>query len=251
MSSKKTAAKKPVTTKPATTPKKLPAALAEQAEKSALAKKERLADAAKADIALIKRRQAQITESFYDIGEAIVRLKRPDMVKAAGYGSFRELCEKALDMSVATADRLVAIVTHVPREDALRMGQQRALALAMLANATPEADSATILETKTRKLPSGKRIDLAKATTREIEAATKELRAQSSAGKPSKKAPRGRTTTAEEKARAASLQKALREGGLARARVVVVATKPGQPADLRIDRVPVNEIAALRKGLAG
>lgn len=225
--------------------KKLPVALAEHAEQQASAKKARLASTAKADIALVRRRQAQITESFYDIGEALVRLKRPEIVKAAGRATFRELCERDLEMSLATADRLVAIVTHVAREDALRMGQQRALALAQLANATPEADSAAQLETKTRKLPSGKRLDLSKASTREIEAATRELRATKPAAKPA----RGRTTTPQEKETAAALQAALRKNGLERSRVVAVATKPGQPADLRIDRVPVTELAALRRAL--
>ena len=243
---KKTKTKAPKAAPKRTLPsKKLPAALAERAEQEASAKKERLASTAKADIALIRRRQAQIAESFYDIGEALVRLKRPDVVKAAGHATFRELCEEDLEMSVATADRLVAIVTHVAREDALRMGQQRALALAQLANATPEADSAAQLETKTRKLPSGKRLDLSKASTREIESATRELRAAKPAAKPS----RGRTTTPEEKERATALQTALRKNGLARARAVAVATKPGQPADLRIDRVPLTELAALRRAL--
>ena len=104
---KKTKTKAPKAAPKRTLPsKKLPAALAERAEQEASAKKERLASTAKADIALIRRRQAQIAESFYDIGEALVRLKRPDVVKAAGHATFRELCEEDLEMSVATADRL-------------------------------------------------------------------------------------------------------------------------------------------------
>ncbi len=146
-------------------------------------------------------------------------------------------------MSGATAGRLIAIVTQVPREDALRMGQQRAFALAQLANATPEPDTAAQLDSATRKLPSGKRLDLSKASTRDIEAAASEIRAQ--------KAPprRGKTTTADERERAAALQSALRAGGLDRARVIAVATKPGQSADVRIDRVPLAQLSALRKAL--
>jgi hypothetical protein len=41
----------------------------------------------------------------------------------------------------------------------------------------------------------------------------------------------------------------LRELGLERARVTAVATKPGQPADVRIERVPLERLGVLKKAL--
>lgn len=232
--------------KAAPPPNKLPAALVKRAEQQVAAKRERLAKEARDDIALIRRRQAEIAEAFYDVGEALVRLKRPDVAQAVGRASFKELCEKDLEMSVATANRLITIVTQVPREDALRMGQQRSLALAELAKATPEADTAVQLDKATRKLPSGKKVDLGKASGNEILAAAKELRT----AKPGLGRPKGRTTSEEERSRAASLQAALRAGGFERARVFAVATKAGRPADVRIEAVPIADLPALGRLIA-
>lgn len=223
----------------------LPAALAERAEAEVAAKQARLAKDARADIALILRRRERIAEDFYDIGEALVRLKRPGIAEALGRASFREVCAKDLQMSVSAADALVAIVSGVARADALRMGQERALALVTLARATPEADSAKLLENASRKLPSGRAIDVAKASANEIKAAAKELRA---AGRTSAR-PRGRTTTSEERSRAAALQAALHAAGLLGARVTAVATRPGQEASLRIEHVPISATAKLRAAL--
>ncbi len=227
-------------------PNKLPAALVKRAEQQAAAKRARLAKEARDDIALIRRRQAEIAEAFYDIGEALVRLKRPDVAQAAGRASFKELCEKDLEMSVATANRLITIVTQVPREDALRMGQQRSLALAELAKVTPEPDTAAQLDKATRKLPSGKKVDLGKASAREIDAAAKELRgSKASVGRR-----KGKSTTEAERTAAAAAQAALHGEGFDRVRVTAVATRPGQDADVRIEGVPVTKLRAFARALA-
>jgi hypothetical protein len=225
--------------------RKLPLALAKRAEQEVAAKRARIEADGRADVDLILRRQARIAEDFYDIGEALARLKRDGVAEALGRGTFREVCEKDLSMSLTTAEELIAIVTHVPRKDALRMGQARARALIALASATPEADTAASLEKTTRKLPSGKTLDVAKASVRELHAAAKDLRAAA----PRAARPKGRTTTPEERARAATLQTALHTAGLARARVAVVATKPGQEADVRIEGVPVSALDKLRAAL--
>lgn len=238
-------AKTPAPAKKATLAK-LPAALAERAEQQIKAKQARLAKEARADIALVKRRQTRITEDFYDIGEALVRLKQPGVAEAIGRSTFRELCETDLGMSLSTADRLIAIVTQIPRDEAQRMGQQRALALLDLARATPEADTPAQLETSTRTLPSGKKLAPGQATTREILAAAKELRET----KPATGKPRGRTTSAEERALAAELQASLRKAGFDHARVSAVATKPGQGADVRIERVPLADLRALGRAIS-
>lgn len=152
-------------------------------------------------------------------------------------------------MSVATADKLAAVVANVPREDALRMGQERALALVTLARATPEADSATSLEKTVRELPSGKKLDVKKASVRDLREAAKDVRSASAVTSDGKPKPRGRTTSMEERTAAAKLEAALHAAGLDRARVSAVATKPGQGADLRIERVPVAQLATFVKAL--
>jgi hypothetical protein len=220
----------------------LPAALAKRAATEVAAKRARLAKDGRADVALILRRRERIAEDFYDIGEALIRLKRPGIAEALGRASFRDVCTNDLQMSLTAAESLIAIVSGVARQDALRMGQERALALVTLARATPEADSARLLENTKRKLPSGKHLDVAKASVNELKAAAKELRAAASTGARS----RGRTTTPEERTHAAALQAALHAAGLHGARVSAVATKPGQEADLRIERVPISAVATLR-----
>jgi hypothetical protein len=224
---------------------KLPLALAKRAEGAVAAKRARLAEEGRADIALVIRRQANITEAFYDIGEALVRLKRAGVAEALGRATFREVCERDLSMSLTSVEELIAIVTHVKRKDAVRMGQARSRALVALAKATPETDTATSLAATKRDLPSGKKLDVAKASVRELHAAAKDLRA----AQPKVGRPKGRTTTPEERARAAGLQAALHGAGLTRARVAAVATKPGQEADVRIEGVPMSALDKLRAAL--
>src|SRR5689334_4307640 len=76
-------------TKAATALKKNPPpALARVDAREVAKKQKRLADEARADIALIQRRRQRITEDFYDVGEALLRLKRPGVAASLGYKSF-------------------------------------------------------------------------------------------------------------------------------------------------------------------
>ena len=56
-------------------------------------------------------------------------------------------------------------------------------------------------------------------------------------------------TTKDERDLAAFLQRHLRKLGLDRARVVAVATKPGQGADLRFEGIPASKVDLLKKGI--
>lgn len=230
---------------PAAEPK-LPGALARAAAKKAADKVARLATQAHADIALIQRRRAEITESFYDIGEALVRLKTPGVAVAIGHKTFADLCRVELQMSSAKAEQLIAIATRVPREDALKLGQERTLALLAVAAATPEADSPSTLAAAKLSLPTGAKLDVKSSSTRDLRNAAKSIRATQARETPPK---RGRTTTSEERALATKLEEALHTLGLPAARVTAVATKPGKPADIRIDRIPVASLALLQKAI--
>jgi hypothetical protein len=225
-------------------PRKLPAALVKNAAHEASLKQSRLAREGRADIALIRRRRDRITEDFYDIGEAIVRLRRPGVVAALGYASFAALCEKALGMGETQASHLVTIVGSLGREDALRLGQERSAALISVAHAMPAKAEVVALATAKVKLPSGKRVDIAKASVAELKEVARELRG---ARNPDAKPARGRTTSPDERAAATAFEARLHAEGITTARVRAVATSPGKPSKLRIEGIPIDAIASLAR----
>lgn len=90
---------------------------------------------------LIRRRLATVVESFYDVGEALREIADHKLYATTPYPSLAAWVEGTKLMSSAQAEKLVAIVRHVPREAALIAGQERAYALVSLAAATPASDS--------------------------------------------------------------------------------------------------------------
>jgi hypothetical protein len=193
---------------------RVPAALAKRAEAAAKGKLARLVAEAKADIALIGRRRAEISEAFYDIGEALVRLKRREVVAAMGCRSFAELCERQVGLSSSQAERLVDIVTSMTRTEALSVGATKAASIVALARATPEDDTASELLAHGARV-RGKVIDVTKASTRALAKAAAEARGG--------KAPKGRGVTREERASCAALAAALRAAGAKDAKVTAKA----------------------------
>ncbi|TAK18466.1 MAG: hypothetical protein EPO40_37465 [Myxococcaceae bacterium] len=116
---------------------------------------------------LIRRRLATVVESFYDVGEALREIADRKLYAVSDHASFAAWVEGSKLMSSAQAEKLLAIVRHVPREAALAAGQERAYALVLLAAATPEPDSAA-------ELLAGGVVDgqpAAKASVRTIKAA--------------------------------------------------------------------------------
>ena len=61
--------------------KKLPPALAKNALAKAEVARAKLLRRAHDDVSLIKRKQTEITDAFYDIGEALIRLRAPGMAE--------------------------------------------------------------------------------------------------------------------------------------------------------------------------
>jgi hypothetical protein len=215
--------------------KEVPAALAKRAEGAAQAKIARLVAQAKEDIALIARRRADISDAFYDIGEALVRLKRREVVAAMGCRSFAELCEKRIGLSSSQADRLVDIVTSMTRTEALAVGATKAASIVALVRATPEDDTASdVLRGGARV--RGKLVDVKKASSRAIARATAEVRKG--------KTPRGRSVTKEERASCASLEKALRAAGAKDAKVSAKAGRVAGAARATIE-IAVADLARL------
>lgn len=209
----------------------LPPALAKRALRAADAKLARLLGEAKADLLLIARRKSQIVDAFYDMGEALRRLKRKEIVAALGRKSFAEVCEKDARVSLSQAGRLIDIVERMSRADALAMGQARASALVGLADATPEDDSPRSLlrRKKPIALPGGGALDAKKASARAIERAAKEIRrAQPREGT------RGSRISSDDARVGEALARGLARTGV---RVTTLAGAPGKPATFRFDGV--------------
>jgi len=225
----------------------LPAALAQRAAALSANKRRRLAARGAELAALVRRRREEIADAFYDIGEALAELKSRDMIAALGLRTFAELCESRLGISVALAQQLVEIVARMSREEAVAMGQSKAIAMVALAEATPEADTPGDLYRRGRvRIAKGREIDPRTTSARGIGRAARQLRDAGDRGKPR----RGRTTTAEERDYAEALQRALRAAGLAKATVEAVATKPGARSELRIAHVPIDRVADAAKAMS-
>ena len=198
---------------------------------------------ARADIALINRRKHEIATAFYDIGQALVRLKRPGVWRALGHESFAALCGVELDMSVAQADRLVAIVEHMTRSEARNLGATKAAALAELVDATPARDTVRGALSRGVKLPGGKKLNARAASTRAIGRAAKAARA---ASKPATK--RGRRVSKEDARVGTALGKELRALGVKDGKVTVLAGLAGRRARVKIE-VGVEELGMLAKAI--
>ncbi|MBI2395870.1 MAG: hypothetical protein HYV09_40275 [Deltaproteobacteria bacterium] len=221
--------------------KKLPKTLAESTRKKADAARARLLARAREDVALIKRRKQEITEAFYDIGEALLRLRKEPIPKLLGYDGFGELCSRGLGIAASSANDLIAIVTRVSRRDALKWGKEKTLALVALADATPAEDEPTAIDAKALE-----GLDPNKASVRELKAPAK---AQRTVAKQKGAASRGRTSSAEERRVAAAIQTALRKAGVKTATVSAVATRPGAASNVRIEGVPFAALRLLRRAL--
>lgn len=195
-------------------------------------------------IALIQTRRRDMASNFLDVADALRVLRTDDVFRALGRGSFAEVCERDLDMSLTKANQLLALTERVDAPLLIAVGQERAAALLDLADATPEDDTPANLQNARVKLPSGETLRVAKASTREIrEAAVAIRRARGDRTK-------GRTTTAAEEELLAMLEAQLRATpALEKAEIALVAMGAKRGADVKI-RVPLAQLGALTKVLA-
>ena len=219
----------------------LPVGFVKHAEKLAAGKRARIEREAREAIALIKRRKAEISEAFYDIAEALVHLSDPVVLSVVGHRTIYELADKEVGLSGKQVDELIAIRRRLTREQAIELGsQRRAKAFIDLADATPERDTPTGLLER-----GAKTAGLApRASARAAERAAATVR-RAHAG-PVK---RGKTTSAEERAIASAILKALVAAKVVEPRCDAVATRPGQPAKLRIE-IPIGATRELARALA-
>jgi hypothetical protein len=223
-----------------TSKNKLPAALAKRALAKAEAAEKRLLRQALDDISLIRRKQRDIADAFFEIGEALARLRKDPIPKLLHRSGFGELCEVDLEISVERAGLLIEIAERVRREDAVRWKQEKTVALLALANATPEHDTPGMLAVEKLRTPDHRPFDPEKTSARRIKEFAKVLRADRGTG-----SVRGRTTTVEERKLARALLRELHAQGLDESSVAAVATKPGAISKLRIE-LPIDRLSTLR-----
>ena len=141
------------------------------------AKRAQSAQAKRAEdlLALIARRKSRILDDFYDIGEALVELKKKKLFAALGFPSFEAMLDTRDVLGHTQAYKLIAVVTQLPRARAMELGQERAYALAALAAATPEHETAgELIETGLRV--RGKTENVTKMSRRDLERAAREVR---------------------------------------------------------------------------
>ncbi len=131
-------------------------------------------------LAEIVRWKLRIAADFYDIGEALREIQNKKLYRALGHAKFADMLKARRVMGATQAYRLIQLVSSVPREKALAIGSEKAFRLIDYAKVTPEPDNASWL-TEQGTLPGGKRV--AEASTREIVAATKAVRAKGGAKK--------------------------------------------------------------------
>jgi hypothetical protein len=234
-------------------PKKrpLPAALAKAGREAHAARMKRLAEKGREAIETIRARQSDVASNMYDIGVALGALKAEGVAEALGRKGFAEIVALDLSMALSTANALVALAARVPRDVVRSIGAGRAAALLELADATPEDDTPADLLRAKLKLPSGRTLDVAKATDQQIREGAKEIRDARPDAK--RRRSRGFTTTPEQKAAYARFEAGVREHtGELDVRTKLVATRDGRGPKLRIearfDELP-KALAALKRAL--
>ena len=233
--------------------KGLPPALQKQA--TALQVNAKKAVARRASDALERARACvgEAARSFYRLGQALMELRAEGMLQAIGYDDLYALAEAELQLSRTTVDRLLQAVTHLTQEQYAQLKPTRADALLELAEATEADDTEAILQGQRISLwKKGPKLDVGKASTKELREAAKEARAHAApknslvslAGKKA----RGRSASAEERAAVERANGALRAKG-SRAKARVRATKAGQPSTFDLLDLTESELQRVMRAL--
>lgn len=121
-------------------------------------------------LALIDRRKTRISEDFYDIGEALKEILDNKLYSALGFDSFEQMLDARKVMGSSQAFKLIRLVEGIPRDEALRLGREKAYALVTYTAATPEDDVPAALVRRNAKV-GGK--PLSQVSSRELLDATK------------------------------------------------------------------------------
>ena len=214
----------------------LPAALQKNADAASAAHVKRLAAEGRAAIAEVKACRTSIDGDYFAMGLAVKALKQKGVAQALGRADFAEICAKDLDLSVTKAAQLVTLVTRLTRATVQLLGRDRACAMMALVDATPDDDSVDELITATLRLPSGRKLVVADASTEAVWSAAKEFRLASGAAK---QPARGFTASAAERTLFAKATKRWQRKDLAAAvSVELKATRKTHGAEVAV-RMPL------------
>lgn len=181
-----------------------PSSLAARNASAHAAKVTRLKAAGTAAIERVRDLRARIEDDFLEIGQELVTLNDPLVIAALGYEDFTAVCTDALGMSAGKARQLISVTTRLAPQLARSLGQDRAVALLSLVDATPEEDTAAEVWKATIALPDGTKLDVDKASTKAIREAATALRRHHAAKSGKKR--RGLTVSAEEQAAAKKIE---------------------------------------------
>jgi len=186
-------------------------------------------------LALIARRKERMLEDFYDVGEALRELLEHKLYVALGHPSFEAMLTAHDVMGARQARKLVALVSQIPRAQAVALGQEKAYALVAYTAATPEPDVAADLAKKDAKIGSK---PISEASVRDLQRATKAIHAKRAARRPKTAATLASARAARE-ARANVLA-AIRKLGIARPEIETTG-------DRVVVRISFAQAAALGK----
>lgn len=159
-------------------------------------------------LADIATRKARITSDFYAIGAALQTIMDEQLYAALGHTSFDAMLAERKVMGRSQAYKLLAVVRALPKRKATELGLEKASALAQLAKATPEDDTAAELAGKVVRTTKGKPAKLGRnMSVREIEKATRTIRKRHDHPDPEATAARRATAAAERALRKAGVDR--------------------------------------------
>ncbi|HEX4512673.1 MAG TPA: hypothetical protein VH054_04030 [Polyangiaceae bacterium] len=124
-------------------------------------------------LAQIATRKNDIARAFYDIGRVLGELHEKKLFGSLGYASFDEMLEAEKLMTGQYARRLIQVARAFDREQAQRLGAEKAYALVRYVARTKEADDPAEYLLEGFPVPGGRRRSIDDVDAREIVAATR------------------------------------------------------------------------------
>ena len=152
-------------------------------------------------VAFVRRRSQDVTDSFYEMGEALAEIHNNQLFHADGHTSFDAFLQSAGLMHINTAKQLIAVATMVPREHAVRLGNRKSYVLLRLQQASP--DHPPLKEVLSGKVRADG-VPVSSMSTREIERLARSYRDQQGTSRKPHQRSKGQES-------AAALQAALRK----------------------------------------
>lgn len=122
----------------------------------------------------VQKRKGRIASDFYEIGVDLKKLSEPRLYRALGYQTFDDLLRAKQLCSRIQAWKLIEVVEAFPKAQAIKLGVEMAHAVVRYAAATPAPDVARALARSNARVEGRKIREL---TVRELQAATRRVRA--------------------------------------------------------------------------